>query len=1101
MIRILLCSLLFLTLLETEGGESRIFSAGNGSVIRVEEVAFRLCHWGRNWKNGTVQTRANPAFPGEGGKIRQGVFRVHNGEFRCTESVDLSRPGEARLNLELSSDGDGIETESLVLSADLPYTLLRRRPILVNGKEFFFGTGPEFSPAQRIWAKPNRLNTIELPLNGGKLLLSGHFSALLQDDRKYRKQSCSLRILLSRKYGRLKQARLFLKMRWEPHAAFPLDLSGAANRSFRDEQAGDRKGSWNDQGPENDLRALPSGEQRLGDLKFRILDHTAANGRTCIALKGKSRPSLPASATIPGNGKSGKYLYLLNALGWEPVKKSPVGTVRMEYADGTVKEFPVVSGIDTGNFWNPRTLPNGIPVWRGSNDCATIGVYASKFSLSGKAIRQITFRSAGNAVWMIAAATLSDEEIVPEIRTPLLFQANPDWHPVRNRKDILPGSIIDFSDLLDKPAGKYGFLRVSGDHFEFEKRPGVPVRFWGINNVGEPNFMEKKLTDRMLDELAAAGYNLIRLHHFDQKLVKRTNGRSTELDPVRLDELDYQLAACRKRGIYTTLDLFSARSLEKGEIPEYPDRAIRASEFKALAFLNENGMRNLETFAAHLLNHINPYTKLAWKEDPSIINIGLINEDTLSQTVARSAFVRSVYEKAFREHLKKRGIALSRENRKGEFRKFLAEVYLRGWKRLSGFLRELGVKVPLTDMNYIYDIPSTLLRRNFDFVDLHSYWAHPQFLGADWRLPASVNPESAIPNYAGGISTVFGSRIFGKPFAVTEWDYVMPNPFAVEGAFLTGAYAALQDYSQLCRFDYAWTPEKVRSEESHLCFFDIANDPLRMLSERAGALFFLRRDVSVSESAYPFYLDPDALERPEYPTYLPRSAGRIGLIGRTGVVFRTDRLPAGTRAVLTPFPEKPSRTVPLLFCRSVGETFAELLRTGALSRKEYKAETEIFTSSNGELQLNRKEKSFRVVTPRSEGFAAPAAIRMEGEFASVLCRDSFGAILVASRDGRNLPESRRILILHLTALKNTGMKFSTPEMNVLERYGTLPLLMRRNRAEISLKLRGKWKLFACAFNGERKFEVPLQFREGKAVFMAENLSAHGAIAVYELQKE
>ena len=30
MIRILLCSLLFLTLLETEGGESRIFSAGNG---------------------------------------------------------------------------------------------------------------------------------------------------------------------------------------------------------------------------------------------------------------------------------------------------------------------------------------------------------------------------------------------------------------------------------------------------------------------------------------------------------------------------------------------------------------------------------------------------------------------------------------------------------------------------------------------------------------------------------------------------------------------------------------------------------------------------------------------------------------------------------------------------------------------------------------------------------------------------------------------------------------------------------------------------------------------------------------------------------------
>lgn len=64
--------------------------------------------------------------------------------------------------------------------------------------------------------------------------------------------------------------------------------------------------------------------------------------------------------------------------------------------------------------------------------------------------------------------------------------------------------------------------------------------------------------------------------------------------------------------------------------------------------------------------------------------------------------------------------------------------------------------------------------------------------------------------------------------------------------------------------------------------------------------------------------------------------------------------------------------------------------------------------------------------------------------------------------------------------------------NVLERCGTLPILIRRNRAEISLKLRGKWKLFACAFNGKRKFEVSHPFREGKTVFTAENLSAHGA---------
>ena len=157
-----------------------------------------------------------------------------------------------------------------------------------------------------------------------------------------------------------------------PYQKSPSKVSGEFN--YYDDNP------WLEHSMEKGLKIIEDKGQRAID---RILDHTATNGRTCIALKGKSRPSLPASATIPGNGKSGKYLYLLNALGWEPVKESPVGTVRMEYVDGTAKEFPVVSGIDTGNFWNPRTLPNGIPVWRGSNDCATIGVYASKFSLSG----------------------------------------------------------------------------------------------------------------------------------------------------------------------------------------------------------------------------------------------------------------------------------------------------------------------------------------------------------------------------------------------------------------------------------------------------------------------------------------------------------------------------------------------------------------------------------------------------------------------------------------------------------------------------------------------------------------------------------------------
>lgn len=1091
--------LAFLAALAVIGKESAI-SVNPGCVIRVEEIPFRLYHWGRGWKNGTVQNSGNVTFPGEGGTQRNGTFRVHGGSFSYKESVKLPAENEAELKLELSN-ADGIETESLVLTAELPFEVLKQRPILLNGKKVLFGETWDTSNAQhRIWAK-NKVNTVEVPLNGGVLNISGIFSAQLLDNRRYKRQSCGLRLLFSGGSGKVKQAGLACRMSYRPYESTPLDISAAANRAFRDDRADDRQGSWNDQGPGNDLRMLPAGKQKWGGLDFLLLDHAANHGRTCIALKGKARPELPIEASVPVNGKSGRYLYLLNALGWEPVKETPVGNITVRYENGTQDILPVVSGIHTANFWNPRELREGVAVWRGENDSSSVCLYASKFKLSGAPIRQITFHSDGDAVWMIAAVTVAEEDIVPEIRGPVVARANIDWKPIRNLKEILPGSIIDFSDLLHKPAGKYGFLKVSGNHFEFEKQPGQPARFYGINNIGNTNFMDHALTRRMADEFAATGYNLIRLHHFDNLLVKRENGTSTSLDPEKLDRLDYQLAECSKRGIYTTLDLFTARTLEKGEIPEYPDRALSPAEFKALAFINANVMKNLETFSANLLNHVNPYTGLAWKEDPAIITISLINEDTLTQVLRNSSFARALYEKEFEKYLKREKIAVTAADRSQQYQRFLSEVYLRGWRHLSRFMRDLGVKVPLTDLNYINDIPSALLRNNLDFVDVHSYWAHPQFLGPNWCLPAAVNPESAIPNYAGAVSAIFAGRLFGKPFAITEWDYAFPNQFSVEGAFLTGAYAALQDYGQLCRFDYSWTPEKVRHGESHLCFFDIANDPLRLLSERAGALFFLRGDVAVSRTSYPFYVSPDALNRRGYPRYYSRLVNRIGLIGRTGTVFSTSALPAGTRAILTSVPEKINAKSPVIVCRSITETFGELLKSGAVTPSEYDEKQQRFTSSTGELVLNRREKSFRAVTACSEGFVAPPGVRQNGVFASVTNQHAFAAVLVAARDGKTLAESGRILILHLTSLQNTGMKFSNPSMSVLERYGTTPLLMRRGKAEISLRTTGKMKLFACAFNGKRLFEVKTTSRNGQLHFTAENITPHGAVAVYELVKE
>lgn len=108
--------LAFLAALAVIGKESAI-SVNPGCVIRVEEIPFRLYHWGRGWKNGTVQNSGNVTFPGEGGTQRNGTFRVHGGSFSYKESVKLPAENEAELKLELSN-ADGIDRGTAVRSIE-----------------------------------------------------------------------------------------------------------------------------------------------------------------------------------------------------------------------------------------------------------------------------------------------------------------------------------------------------------------------------------------------------------------------------------------------------------------------------------------------------------------------------------------------------------------------------------------------------------------------------------------------------------------------------------------------------------------------------------------------------------------------------------------------------------------------------------------------------------------------------------------------------------------------------------------------------------------------------------------------------------------------
>ena len=84
-------------------------------------------------------------------------------------------------------------------------------------------------------------------------------------------------------------------------------------------------------------------------------------------------------------------------------------------------------------------------------------------------------------------------------------------------------------------------------------------------------------------------------------------------------------------------------------------------------------------------------------------------------------------------------------------------------------------------------------------MDSHVYWGGPS---GTYDVPSSLSQNSAIGR---GTSPdeLFLSRLYGRPFSVSEFDFCKPNRFRAEGPLLMASYAGLQGWNMLCQF--AWS--------------------------------------------------------------------------------------------------------------------------------------------------------------------------------------------------------------------------------------------------------------------------------------------------------
>jgi len=875
--------------------------------------------------------------------------------------------------------------------------------------------------------------------------------------------------------------------------ASPLDLSGIANRSLTDPVGYDGAGGWFDQGPENDLAGLPPGLAERVNVPFLVGEKEKA----ALVLAGSAQPALPQSAALRFDTPlAGGWFYLFHGAGWMPPKGTRIGTITFYYADGSQGVEAVVSGRDIADWWNPAPLANGAVAWKGPARGGFHGLYVSEFKTKPQPVAAVIFRSERNAVWGIVGANLSQQRMPLPPEVPFVAKAGKDWRPYKASLTVLPGSALDFSSLLDAPAGKYGFVTEKDGHFAFENAPDARLRFHGTNLCYSANYPEKKDAPRIAEYLAKMGYNVVRFHHYDGLLTENRKN-SLDIDWALYDRMEYLIAECEKRGMYVVIDLFSFRKIKDGEIPGVSGDIIAA--FKAVPPVSEAGFENWKSFATAILTHKNPYTSKTLAEDPALVGVCPVNEDPLGTVWRENASVAAIYDGLFAEWKKESGVDPKGWNEEQQaLSRFLNSIQLKGDRMYEDFLKNtLRVKAPLTGTNCLVAIPLTETRSRYDYVDNHIYWDHPDFPEASWKLPYRYHQLSAIESGVHVPRTLFPSRIAGRPFTVTEWNYCNPNRYRAEGAPLLFAYAAFQDWDGLYRFAESHDVGNLLNQQA-CTGFDLVTDPLSQLGERAAGLMFLRGDIAPAKGLLTCAVDSangyrvisgwaqEGFEEPiEY----------AGLLTGVASVWAEGAAPDSLSGPLTGsvnFAGNPSYMAP------DANLLASLEAKGFVPAGSFDPAKGRYVSDTGEIVAGVNDGTFTLAAPRCVWLIANHGGTLSAGGASVTFDSGPSSVAALSLDGAPLEKSRRILVLHLTEMANSGESFTSAEMRTLTGWGKLPHLARSGRATFCLPSEGGLRAWALDATGKRVREVKLAHKDGLLTIVLDNTKGKEATLAYEL---
>lgn len=448
-----------------------------------------------------------------------------------------------------------------------------------------------------------------------------------------------------------------------------LDIRSIVNMDWKDEQAGDGKGGWTDQG-DNDMRNVSPGMTQLLGVPFDLIDPAKNDGKAVLTLKSLKFLSGAPSAQIDVGMKAAS-IYFLHASAWT---KDHMATYTVYYEDGTSVASPIRAGEEIGDWWSPnhgKQYRAALHLTNAQTDDVGLMVFGWNNPNPEKVIKRLEFKSMeGLGVVVLAAVTLSQKPVAlpdpQDIPLPEYLQSDAStldasqWFNIEPKKDVFAPTCIDQLPHLDTPAGKHGFQKPVNGQWVFED--GTPCRM--VATMGNlPDTKEE--CDYMARLLAKFGFTMLRMGFFHcypakDSLVDWTKPDSQHVNDQYFDRLDYFIAELAKRGIYTRLNIFWFRKVKKGDNVEGFDEAIAYAHkhnqavpkadkedvlnTMCITFFHPRVIELNIEFHKAVMAHRNPYRdNKAYGEDPAICQTEVTNEDgTLASTID---FIAPVFKK------------------------------------------------------------------------------------------------------------------------------------------------------------------------------------------------------------------------------------------------------------------------------------------------------------------------------------------------------------------------------------------------------------------------------------------------------------------------